>query len=368
MITLNKGSSQWSGQLFGVFLLAVVVLEMLYVTNRRSVRITYTVPLVIVMSFYMPFYLLYVVTIAQFIVRAVRNKYVDYESSKLLDWVWFSQLLTYLLLDNIVIFINIKPLMLINSGLIFDILIMVSIYCILEYLLIFSELSLRLKKNVFLEMRWGTFISNILSYTVITALEIFTYENNGVVGILLVTFLVVQLSGNFYLSFLYKEFGNKLIYDSMTKAYNRNYFEEVIQTKVFRKQPFAILFIDLDDFKKVNDNYGHLLGDALLVDFVAIMNSILRKENKLFRYGGDEFCVIFNDEQQAIGAKQRIENYTFVYQAGEDINISYDISLGYLNYCGEDSVDIESLLHKVDQNMYADKKKKKCFELTCQQL
>lgn len=83
--------------------------------------------------------------------------------------------------------------------------------------------------------------------------------------------------------------------DGLTNIYNRRYFDETMLKELERakrySKKFSLLMMDLDDFKKFNDSYGHIAGDKLLVEFSNIVVSTIRKIDFVFRYGGEEFAV-----------------------------------------------------------------------------
>jgi len=87
--------------------------------------------------------------------------------------------------------------------------------------------------------------------------------------------------------------------DGLTNAYNRRYFDERLAHEIDRcvrkKTDLVCLFIDVDFFKKVNDNYGHQAGDAVLVKLVAVMGEQVRSSDIVARYGGEEFAIILPD-------------------------------------------------------------------------
>jgi len=157
-----------------------------------------------------------------------------------------------------------------------------------------------------------------------------------------------------------KAINDLLIFDRMTGAYNRAYFEDQIATHLFRKQPFTLTFIDLDDFKHVNDLYGHMTGDKLLADFVAILNNMIGPDELLFRYGGDEFCVFSPGKDKMKHLKKDLDDLIFVYKLeSSDQMIHYKISSGEYFYAGYETVNYSEVIHEVDQHMYLKKKKKK---------
>jgi len=87
--------------------------------------------------------------------------------------------------------------------------------------------------------------------------------------------------------------------DGLTNAYNRRYFDERLKNEIDRcsrnKTDLVCLFIDVDFFKKINDNYGHQIGDAVLVRLVSLMSEQVRSSDIVARYGGEEFAIILPD-------------------------------------------------------------------------
>lgn len=90
-----------------------------------------------------------------------------------------------------------------------------------------------------------------------------------------------------------------VIKDSLTGAHNKHYFYKKIESKIVEyltfRIKFSILFLDLDGFKEVNDNYGHLIGDEILRTFVLKIGEVIRPNDIIGRLGGDEFCILFSE-------------------------------------------------------------------------
>jgi len=111
---------------------------------------------------------------------------------------------------------------------------------------------------------------------------------------------------------LYDELQELSIHDSLTKIYNRRHFmfryKAEFQRAVKFKLSIAFLMIDIDHFKKINDTYGHLVGDAVLREAARIIRENLREIDFLARFGGEEFSVILpeTDKASAIMAAERI--------------------------------------------------------------
>ncbi len=111
---------------------------------------------------------------------------------------------------------------------------------------------------------------------------------------------------------LNKELKKLATIDPLTKLYNRSFMENKIEEAIslFKRKdmPISFLFLDVDNFKKINDTYGHSFGDKVLKQVAQLIRNSLRKEDLAFRYGGDEFCVLFINTglEEAVRVGQRL--------------------------------------------------------------
>ncbi len=153
--------------------------------------------------------------------------------------------------------------------------------------------------------------------------------------------------------------------DGLTKIYNRGYLEKAIESEFessnLRNSPFAVVMVDLDHFKKINDEYGHSCGDKALVYAVEILRSCIRGTDSLFRYGGEEFVAILpntNDagaESFATRVIETFNNKRFVIEK-ESINFPLTASLGVVTHGENYEFDNwEHLLNIADYCLYASK-------------
>jgi len=143
-------------------------------------------------------------------------------------------------------------------------------------------------------------------------------------------------------------------HDNLTKLYNRHYFMSTLKdhfNNVARqKGTSAILMIDLDFFKKINDEYGHVVGDKVLKQFSSVLSKALRAGDIAARWGGEEFIVLLpkaNKEQSMTLAKRLInavEKYIF------ESNIHLTISVGVSQFKSNDT--IESWIERADTALY----------------
>lgn len=152
------------------------------------------------------------------------------------------------------------------------------------------------------------------------------------------------------------------IHDPLTGAYSRALLNEQFPDEVERCSrygiPLSLCLIDIDYFKSINDAYGHMRGDQVLQSFVKRLNSIMRKSDILFRYGGDEFVLLMMNthKKQAISLTNRLlDKIRMVPFSGEPpLNIS--LSIGVASY-PDDATNAEDIFDVADRRCYEAKRR-----------
>lgn len=153
--------------------------------------------------------------------------------------------------------------------------------------------------------------------------------------------------------------------DSLTNLYNRTFFNENISLIVNRgcKNKIALLYLDLDNFKSINDIYGHPTGDRLLQIVAERLLSCVRSKDIIVRMGGDEFTIILPDIKEEHYAEtiakrvlERIKEPMIIC----DNSIAISVSIG-IGVFPDDGNDIQSLLNNADTAMYSAKKNNKGY-------
>lgn len=157
-------------------------------------------------------------------------------------------------------------------------------------------------------------------------------------------------------------------YDVLTNLQNRRlYVEQLKQAIALSKrnqQNLAVVFIDLDDFKEVNDQFGHVIGDAYLCQVASLMKSHLRESDVVARFGGDEFVLLLVNMPSKEAALKFSQELSSKLEAAmiqiEDKTFLVKASLGCAVY-PDDGLDAESLIQIADAHMYEVKTQRKAM-------
>ena len=124
--------------------------------------------------------------------------------------------------------------------------------------------------------------------------------------------------------------------DDLTHLYNTRYLDVVLERELAGGRPFTLLFIDLDHFKAVNDQHGHLSGSRLLVEVARVLRSCVRDEDVLVRYGGDEYVMLLVGIDSGGGLKvaervrRAIEDHRFLSREATPVRVTASIGLACL--------------------------------------
>ena len=151
---------------------------------------------------------------------------------------------------------------------------------------------------------------------------------------------------------------NLSITDGLTNLYNRRHFNEILENETARtkrhKRPLSLIMLDIDNFKKYNDTYGHLEGDKVLKGVGVAIKKSIRETDSAYRYGGEEFAVILPEtiDNDAVILAERvrksIEEQKFLISPKKVVNIT--ASFGVTQYQIKEG--IEDFVRRADKNMY----------------
>lgn len=148
--------------------------------------------------------------------------------------------------------------------------------------------------------------------------------------------------------------------DPKTGVYNNAYATEAMNELIKSRTIFSIVFFDIDGLKKINDTYGHIVGDKMIQSLIDIILGVIRREDVLCRMGGDEFLLIlpYIKEDTATKVVSRIVKKTDDFNAkGENefvLNFSYGIEFDE----DVENISVRDLIDKADKKMYEQKKSK----------
>ncbi|MEG0068749.1 sensor domain-containing diguanylate cyclase [Cetobacterium sp.] len=156
----------------------------------------------------------------------------------------------------------------------------------------------------------------------------------------------------------YKEIGfeleEKAYKDTLTGLYNRNFYEDKLRMLYLEniENPCSLMILDIDNFKNINDTYGHVSGDEVLKKLSSILKICVRKDDYLIRMGGDEICIlIFSKINVAKGVAERIlKNLEKLRELEQSDNIGFAVSLGVVEKKGHESLD--NLCERADKALY----------------
>ncbi|NPV37862.1 hypothetical protein BREVNS_2236 [Brevinematales bacterium NS] len=154
------------------------------------------------------------------------------------------------------------------------------------------------------------------------------------------------------------------ITDPLTGLLNKRQFvlmaEKMFSLSKRREQPFALAILDIDNFKHINDTYGHHVGDVILKDIAEVMVSESRQADYLFRVGGDEFCILFSDISNVEDIRlysDRIYDAVKRYQERKPPAVleTITVSLGWA--MEKEALSWVEVFEKADKHMYEQKRK-----------
>lgn len=146
--------------------------------------------------------------------------------------------------------------------------------------------------------------------------------------------------------------------DALTGVRSRLSVENLIEARMCAGGAFCIAIVDIDEFKQVNDDYGHIVGDELLKLFAAELRSVCHSSDVIGRWGGDEFIILFNRGlAEAVAQRDRLQkwvcgNYS-VHSGATVIKVSVDASIGLAEY--RPGEQLRELFARADAAMYENK-------------
>ena len=204
------------------------------------------------------------------------------------------------------------------------------------------------------------FASSVYCFVCLVRKELLHYNRIDLVPYVTLVFVVmgvvVQIIWSLRIDYLCIAMGNYLLYnhrckmilqlDGLTRLLNRRCFEKDVEKL---KAPAVIVSMDVNDFKALNDNYGHGSGDICLKELGKVIFNVFGKYGYCYRYGGDEFCIIL--KRRLDDTKQLCEEFEkAVEEMKSKVVHSSDVAVGYARF--DKNEDVKDALAKADEMMY----------------
>lgn len=217
-----------------------------------------------------------------------------------------------------------------------------------------SQNDIILSARYFPDLNWYLIVEQDQTQSLSSARQ--SLYRNFLIGILVTLLIILLVVGTMNQYYLRLE--TLAVTDNLTGIYNRRKFEELFQREISYakryEQPLSLLMIDIDDFKSINDNYGHQVGDEFLKLFSNTLQANIRDIDILGRWGGEEFVVLLHktDQEEAFQAAERLRESIFnlKYDTGKGI-LSKSVSIGTITAYAE-NLGIDKMIHLADTAMY----------------
>ncbi|MFJ4349231.1 diguanylate cyclase domain-containing protein [Pseudomonas sp. NPDC089401] len=150
-------------------------------------------------------------------------------------------------------------------------------------------------------------------------------------------------------------------HDPLTRLGNRSLFNQRLSTALRRQQPLALLFLDINDFKGINDRHGHAMGDRVLCAVARRLEACVGPDDSVARMGGDEFTVLLTEVTSPTAVAEKVA--LVLAAMAQPLGWEYaglampSCSIGVASY-PEDGQDIDTLLNRADDDMYRQKRRR----------
>ncbi|MEZ0360463.1 MAG: GGDEF domain-containing protein [Hydrogenobacter sp.] len=227
-------------------------------------------------------------------------------------------------------------------------------YLAIGFAVLFASLTVAFKNSV--TKRLSAIFSVSFMLQAVTG-----FFNNKPVGLLLLFYSYLLLSIAFFygvsLTKTMRSLKNKAYTDTLTQVSNRTFLEDVLKRELKNYERlgvnYCVLFVDLYNFKKINDTYGHATGDQVLAEMGKRLKRHVRSDDFVVRYGGDEFLIVMKDvnEDKINSVIDRLRAY-LTFNVGD---IFVKANIGYAFY-PKDGNDLDQLIRIASIRMYEDKK------------
>lgn len=164
---------------------------------------------------------------------------------------------------------------------------------------------------------------------------------------ILFTVIIIAILGSTFLYNRLKYFKAQNLHDGLTNVYNRKSFDIMYEKYREKDNNFALVMIDIDNFKLINDNYGHKFGDIVIKGITNTISVMLEQEDKVFRYGGEEFSVLIRNKsgEEVVNIIDNIRIAIANKKWSEDVTVTISAGVAHI-------FDSKNVLEEADKNLY----------------
>jgi diguanylate cyclase (GGDEF)-like protein len=162
--------------------------------------------------------------------------------------------------------------------------------------------------------------------------------------ILSITMVAIAIISNI----VYKKIKYRTTHDALTDTFNRYMLDKRYKSMLRKNKDFAAIMIDIDNFKNINDTYGHGFGDIVLINMCKVVKVILDKNGDAYRYGGEEFAVLLEYDTRAdvLFTAEKIRYYVESMVWDNDIKLTVSIGVAF------STIEKEFTIQRADKNLY----------------
>lgn len=218
-----------------------------------------------------------------------------------------------------------------------------------------------------MQQGWNSYVVGIIYDDRVKLKEIRNHKILFIINILILTLFFSTFIA--FIVYLLKKFEDQAHHDKLTGLANRKYFakkfEKLKEKTLLTGDNIGLIFIDVNRFKAINDNYGHDIGDRVLEHIAAKMKNNLKNEDIIARLGGDEFLIALSNlksKTKIIKVAKRLIKELNGYLIIEDHKIEISVSCG-ISFYPEDSFELNKLIKNADSAMYKAKRENKSLVL-----
>lgn len=164
---------------------------------------------------------------------------------------------------------------------------------------------------------------------------------------ILFTVILIAILGSTFLYNRLKYFKAQNLHDGLTNVYNRKSFDIMYEKYREKDDNFALVMIDIDNFKLINDNYGHKFGDVVIKGITNTICVMLEQDDKVFRYGGEEFSVLIRNKsgEEVVDIIDNIRVAIENKKWNEDVTVTISAGVAHIS-------DSKNVLEEADKNLY----------------